>query len=212
MSAMVHEEGVCMKTKIKICGLKTPEEAKKLNPSDIDFMGIVLFFPKSRRSVSIEQAEKILGGVPSGIKKTAVTVSPTLEQVQAIEKAGFDYLQVHGKLFPEILENTSIPVIRAVNIRNGVPELEKNDRIRAYLFDAAEPGSGKPFDWNALSRLSRDGMKWVLAGGLNPDNVGEAIRRVHPDMVDVSSSVEKPEGGKDFRKVSAFVRAVREAD
>lgn len=201
-----------MKTKIKICGFKTPDEVKNLNPADIDFMGIVLFFPKSRRSVSVEQAKKILAAVPSGIKKTAVTVSPNLEQVQAVEKAGFDYLQVHGTLEDEILEKTSLSIIRAVNIKNGVPELEIHPRIKAFLFDAAEPGSGKSFDWNALSRVPRGNRKWVLAGGLNPSNVGDAIHLIHPDMVDVSSSVEKPEGGKDFHKIHAFIEAVRKAD
>ena len=201
-----------MRTKIKICGFKAPDEVKHLKPAEVDFMGIVLFFSKSRRSVSVEQAEKILTAVPSGIKKTAVTVSPTPEQVKIIEKAGFDFLQVHGNLSPEVLSDTSIPIIRAVNIKNGLPELEKHSRIKAWLFDAAEPGSGKPFDWNALSGIPRNGMKWVLAGGLNPFNVGDAIRQIHPDMVDVSSSVERPEGGKDFHKINAFIEAVCKAD
>lgn len=139
-----------MRTKIKICGFKTPDEVKHLKPAEVDFMGIVLFFSKSRRSVSVEQAEKILTAVPSGIKKTAVTVSPTPEQVKIIEKAGFDFLQVHGNLSPEVLSDTSIPIIRAVNIKNGLPELEniavsKHGFLMRRSREAGNPSTGMPF-------------------------------------------------------------------
>lgn len=172
-------------------------------------MGMVLFFPKSKRNISIDQAQEIMKAADSRIKKVAVVVSPTVEQAVEIEKAGFDLLQVHGHLSSAVLEKTTIPIIKAFNIGDeGNAAYEESDRIMAYLFDAAEPGSGKSFDWSLLSRLKRT-KKWILAGGLRADNVGRAISRVHPDAVDVSSGVERDDGkGKDAVKIEAFVKAV----
>ena len=151
--------------------------------------------------------------LPPEIKKTAVTVSPTLEQVKLIEEAGFDALQIHGHLAEEIPEEADIPIIRAVNVKGRVPVIEPYPRIFAYLFDAAAPGSGKSFDWSCLEQISAEGRKFILAGGLHPCNVGEAIRQVHPWMVDVSSGVEYDDKqGKDPVKIQAFIEAVKEAD
>lgn len=146
-------------------------------------------------------------------QKTAVTVSPTLEQVKLIEEAGFDVLQIHGYLAEEIPEEADIPIIRAVNVKGRVPVMESYPRIFAYLFDAAAPGSGKSFDWSCLEQIPAEGRKFILAGGLHPCNVGEAIRQVHPWMVDVSSGVEYDDKkGKDPVKIQAFIEAVKEAD
>ena len=202
-----------MRTKIKICGITSPKETKYLPPDKVDFLGMVLFCPKSKRNISLDRAVEIMKAAPKGIKKAAVTVSPTVEQAEAIEKAGFDYIQIHGTLDSRIPETLSIPIIRAVNMKEGTDLPEEMPKIAAWLFDAAQPGSGKSFDWNRLSGLPRNGKKWVLAGGLTAANVGEAIHQVHPDMVDVSSGVEYGDRkGKDPAKIAAFIRAVREAD
>ena len=174
---------------------------------------MVLFCPKSRRNITIEKAREIMKALPPEIKKTAVTVSPTLEQVKLIEEAGFDVLQIHGHLAEEIPEEADIPIIRAVNVKERVPVMESYPRIFAYLFDAAAPGSGKSFDWSCLAHISAQGRKFILAGGLHPFNVGEAIRQVHPWMVDVSSGVEYDDKkGKDPVKIQVFIEAVEEAD
>lgn len=202
-----------MRTKIKICGITSPEETKYLPPEEVDFMGMILFCPKSKRNISLTEAAAIMKAVPEKIRKTAVTVSPSMEQVEAIEKAGFDYIQIHGTLNPRIFEGIHIPIIRAVNMKEGAPDMEEGGRVAAWLFDAAQPGSGKSFDWNRLSVLPRKGRKWILAGGLTAANVGEAIHKVHPDMVDVSSGVEyEDRKEKDPEKIAAFIRAVRQAD
>ena len=199
-----------MTTQIKICGFTEPKEAAYISYPAVSMMGMVLFFPKSKRNISIEQAKEIMEVADSRIRKVAVVVSPTVSQAREIEQAGFDYMQVHGTLSDEVLQETSIPIIKAFNLRDEQnSSYETNDRIQAYLFDAAEPGSGKSFDWSILSTMKRT-KKWILAGGLTAYNVNKAIAIVHPDMVDVSSGVEygdKP--GKDPDKIAEFIRAVR---
>ncbi|WP_299143742.1 phosphoribosylanthranilate isomerase [uncultured Dialister sp.] len=202
-----------MRTKIKICGLTSPEEAALLDPSHVDAAGMVLFCPKSKRNITIERAVEIIKALPKGIKKVAVTVSPTVEEADLAEKAGFDFLQVHGTMERDFVIHGGLPIIRAVNILEKIPVFEEHERIKAYLFDAATPGSGKTFDWQCLAQIPRDGRKFILAGGLTPFNVGQAIRTVHPYMVDVSSGVEYADRkGKDPAKVAAFIHAVEKED
>ncbi len=199
-----------MTTKIKICGFTDPAEARYISGEGVAFMGMVLFFPKSKRNISIAKAKEIMAVADPEIKKVAVVVSPTVEQAKEIEAAGFDYMQVHSTLSEDVLEETTIPIIRAYN--GGIVESEDSPRIAAYLFDAAEPGSGKTFDWSALSQMKRE-KPWFLAGGLTADNVGKAIAAVHPDVIDISSGVEYSDRkGKDPEKIAAFIAAVKAAD
>ena len=203
---------------VKICGLTTKDEVDYLKENKVDFCGMVLFFEKSKRNISVEKAKEIIDRLrleesSSTIKAVAVTVSPNAEQVKEIEKAGFDYIQIHGVIDDDLIRNCSIPVLKAFN----VDDLEKYehylsiDNIKGFVFDAGEPGSGKTFDWNMLSTLSRDSNRlYILAGGLTADNVKRAIDTVNPDGVDVSSGVEysdKP--GKDPAKITAFCNAVK---
>lgn len=198
--------------KIKICGLTDKKEAEYLNRNQVDFAGMVLYFPKSKRNITIEQAKDIMSALQPGIQKVAVVVEPVLEQVQEIEQAGFDYIQIHGTLQEDILKQTRIPVLKAFNMKD-MDEYEnyhKNPRIAGYVFDAQEPGSGKTFDWSLVKNIPRDEKLFLLAGGLHPDNVQEAISYVHPDGVDVSSGVEYPDKpGKDGEKINLFVKRAR---
>lgn len=195
-------------TQIKICGFTDPKEAAYISYPEVSYMGMVLFFEKSKRNISIETAKTIMRAADPRIRKVAVVVSPTIKQAKAIEKAGFDFMQVHGTLQEDVLEETAIPIIRAYN---GEAEEEENPRIYAYLFDAAEPGSGKAFDWETLAQKKRT-KPWFLAGGLTSANVEKAISLVHPDVVDVSSGVEYTDRkGKDPEKIAEFVRAVQRA-
>ena len=198
---------------IKICGLTKVKEAEYLNRNHVDLAGFVLFYQKSRRNLTIEQAKPVMEALLPEIRKVAVTVSPTAEQVRQIKAAGFDYVQVHGSLEPEIPD--IMPVLKAFNLTDmdRLPEYEKCTGIRGYVFDAAEPGSGKTFDWDLLKELPRGEKLFLLAGGLHAGNVAQAIRAVQPDGVDVSSGVEydgEAERGKDPAKIDAFVRSVRE--
>ena len=202
-------------TKIKICGLTSPAEARYLNENHVDFAGMVLFFPKSKRNISIEQAMEIMAALDASIKRVAVVVSPSIEQVRQIEAAGFDYVQIHGEI-PETETEAeaaiAIPILKAFNVSDmGSYEKYHNDsRIAGYVFDAIEPGSGKTFDWKLVDNIPRDEKLLLLAGGLNPDNVRMAIEAVHPDGVDVSSGVENDDGaGKNPDKIHDFVAAIK---
>ena len=202
-------------TKVKICGLTSPAEARYLNENHVDFAGMVLFFPKSKRNISIEQAMEIMAALDASIKRVAVVVSPSIEQVRQIEAAGFDYVQIHGEI-PETETEAeaaiAIPILKAFNVSDmGSYEKYHNDsRIAGYVFDAIEPGSGKTFDWKLVDNIPRDEKLLLLAGGLNPDNVRMAIEAVHPDGVDVSSGVENDNGaGKNPEKIHDFVSAIK---
>ena len=198
-------------TKIKICGLTSPAEAQYLNENHVDFAGMVLFFPKSKRNISIEQAMEIMAALDASIKRVAVVVSPSIEQIRQIEAAGFDYVQIHGEI-PQPESAIAIPILKAFNVSDmGSYEKYHNDsRIAGYVFDAIEPGSGKTFDWRLVDNIPRDEKLLLLAGGLNPDNVRMAIEAVHPDGVDVSSGVENDDGaGKNPEKIHNFVVAVK---
>lgn len=243
------------KPKIKICGLTSKEEVAWVVQEGAAYAGFVLFYPKSKRNLTKEQAGGLLEALNAekagreafgsiGCKKSgqnappphsvAVVVSPTPEQVWEIKKLGFDYIQIHGTISAETLEALNMPVIRAINVgaetemgkesgdskgrlisqvKNQV-EMEKKllgEKLFACLFDAAEPGSGKAFDWELLSEIPKLSLPFFLAGGLNAHNVSAAVRTVRPDAVDVSSGVEKSEDmiGKDRTKIIEFVRKVR---
>lgn len=197
--------------KIKICGLTKPEEAEYLNRNDVDFAGIVLFYEKSRRNNTIQNAAEILKALNNNVKKVAVVVSPSLEEVGQIEKLGFDYIQIHGALSEELIEKISIPILKAFNVTD-IGQYEKYyncAKIAGYVFDAAEPGSGTTFDWNLVKGIPRDEKLFLLAGGLISDNVVEAIATIRPDGVDVSSGVEYSDrSGKDPEKIELFVKRV----
>ena len=104
--------------KIKICGLTDPKEAEYVNEQQVDFIGMVLFFPKSKRNITLERAKEIIACLDPGIQKVAVVVSLTLEQVQRIEQAGFDYIQIHGEIPAGYSESCHLSVLKAFNIRD----------------------------------------------------------------------------------------------
>ena len=200
-------------TKIKICGLTTPQEAEWVSKAQADYAGMVLFFPKSKRNITIDQAKEIMKSLSSQIKKVAVVVSPSALQIKEIQEAGFDIVQIHGQVLPEALGILQIPFLRAFNVDN-MQEWERYEaepKCIGYVFDAVKPGSGTTFDWSSIPNLPEDGKPYLLAGGLNPDNVGGVVAAMHPYGVDVSSGVESESGqGKDPEKIEAFVKAVRE--
>lgn len=198
--------------KIKICGLTTILETTYVNESQADFAGMVLFFPKSKRNITISQARILTEHLNPEIQKVAVVVSPTLSQIRTIEEAGFDYIQIHGELPLDLLEQIHLPVLKAFNVSdmNRYEEYRSFSQVAGYVWDAQEPGSGKVFDWNLAKSLPRDDKLWLLAGGLNPDNVASAIKALQPDGVDVSSGVEYDNApGKDPEKIRRFVTSVR---
>lgn len=198
--------------KVKICGLTTKEDIELVNREKPDYIGMVLYFPKSKRNLQISEAGRLLKTLDPEIKAVAVTVSPDIGQVKAIEAAGFGILQVHGELKEEVLEETELPVWRAYNIgKEGHPKLLHHKKIAGYVLDGALPGNGETFDWKRAEEWELDGKTFILAGGLHAGNVAQAAGLLHPEVIDVSSSVEKDASGrgKDPVKVRALIRAVR---
>ncbi|HCJ40200.1 phosphoribosylanthranilate isomerase [uncultured Ruminococcus sp.] len=201
-----------MPVKIKICGLTSAEDARYVSEAGAELAGMVVFFPKSKRNVSLEKAAEIKAALSADVRTCAVTVSPSVEQVRQINSAGFDYIQIHGALDDDAYEAAEIPIIKAFNVTD-ISEFDRYrsaEKVCGYVFDAAEYGSGKSFDWALLDGIERDGRAFILAGGLRPDNVAEAVKRVSPDFVDVSSGVENDSGsGKDRAKILDFVKNAR---
>ncbi len=198
---------------IKICGLRKPEEAEYLNRNRVDLAGMVLFLPERKRNITLAQAKEIRAALDPSIRTVAVTISPTLAQARQAEEAGFDLIQIHGEIPPGYAERIGIPVLKAFNVRDldRFEEYRNAEYIQGFVMDAAEPGSGKTFDWNILKSLEWGKKQCFLSGGLTPENVHLAIGEVHPDGVDVSTGVELPDGsGKDEEKIDRFVAAVRE--
>lgn len=198
---------------VKICGLTSVDETSFINEYKPDYVGMVLFFEKSKRNIDVAKAKDIMKELDPSIKKVAVTVSPDATQVMAICLAGFDVIQIHGQINEGVMDVLSIPMWKAFNV-SDMPEydlLAENDKITGFVFDAAEPGSGKGFDYDLLSSIRRiPGKLFILAGGLNAENIESAVEGVQPDLVDVSSSVEyKDRLGKDPKLVGEFVQAVR---
>ena len=190
---------------IKICGITSEEEIRYIAKAGIDYAGFVLFFPKSKRNLSLECAKKLIAKLPAGVVSVAVTVSPTKEQVEAVVEAGFLAIQIHG---------CRIPVFKAFNVSDmdAFSHYEEMDEVAGFVMDAAVPGSGKTFDWDLLQKLPSTEKQVLLAGGLNPDNVGEALTACAGkiDGVDTSSGVERTDGnGKSKERIEAFVRVVR---
>ena len=188
-------------TKIKICGMTCEEDIKAVNTYLPDYIGFVLFFPKSKRNISIEQAKYLLEKVDKKIQTVAVVVATTTEQLQQIEEVGFDYIQIHGTTTDEVYEQCKLPILRAFNVSDldKIEEYEAKDKIKGYVFDSKTPGSGKTFDWNLLNDIrqrqktdtshngvsNKDTKKMIfLAGGIDETNVKRAISEVVLDVID----------------------------
>ncbi|RGI89047.1 phosphoribosylanthranilate isomerase [Anaerobutyricum hallii] len=217
-------------TKIKICGMTCDADIEAVNTYLPDYIGFVLFFPKSKRNISIGQAKQLLEKVDEKIETVAVVVSPTTEQVKQIEEVGFNYIQIHGTVTDEVYEQCKLPILRAFNVSDldKLEEYEAKDKIKGYVFDSETPGSGKTFDWSLLDDIrqkqktvasnndvsNKDTKKMIfLAGGIDETNVKRAISEVAPDVIDLSSAVEKTSDdetfyGKDPEKIRIIVTMV----
>ena len=206
--------------RVKICGLSTQEGLQAVADTGAAYVGFV-FFPKSPRNVSIEQARELALATPVGLAKVALVVDADNAFLDAITDAvPLDMLQLHGHESPErVLEikaRYGLPVMKAVGISDAsdVPNIDLYNAVAdQILIDAKPPksatlpgGNGLSFDWTLIAKR-RWPKPWMLAGGLTPDNVAEAIALTGAIQVDVSSGVEAGVGIKDNAKVAAFVAA-----
>ena len=202
--------------RIKICGITRPEDATVAAACGADAIGLV-FYKDSPRYIEIKAARSVINAVPPFTAKVGVFVEPDEAEVAAIlENLSLDLLQFHGDESPELCRRFGKPYIKAVRMKADVDLMayaRQYPDASALLLDshvAGIPGgTGQVFDWGMIpEELNRP---IILAGGLNPGNVGAAVARIHPYAVDVSGGVEAEKGVKDKQKIEEFIRAVNNA-
>lgn len=213
-----------MSVRVKICGLSTPETIEASIAAGADYLGFT-FFARSPRHLSFEQAAALAGHVPSSVPKVALTVDADNDMLDAIVASlGPDMLQLHGDETPERLVELKARYGLTLMKVIGVAEPEDPLRAQIYrdsadllLFDAKPPksmagalpgGNGLVFDWSLIAG-HRPETPWMLSGGLNAENVAEAIRITGAEAVDVSSGVEDAPGRKKPELIEAFIRAAK---
>lgn len=205
------------RTRIKICGITRPGDAVAAATAGADAIGMV-FFPESRRYVSIETAKDVCDSLPPFVTRVGLFVDADRDTInRVLGNVGLDMLQFHGSETPEDCLGYGRPWIKAVRMKPGTDlpqQVELFGNSAGILVDsyiAGKPGgTGQTFDWRIIP--AGLGRPLILAGGLNPDNVVDAIRQVKPYAVDVSGGVESAEGIKDRDKLIRFIQQVRIAD
>jgi phosphoribosylanthranilate isomerase len=220
-----------MRTRIKICGLTRPQDVDAAVEAGVDAIGLV-FYPASPRFVEIEAARQLVRRLPAWMASVGLFVNASREQIlRTADAVGLSHLQLHGDETPQDCQGYGRPVIKAIRLPAGSGGISAEALVKltqpygnaaAVLFDADSAGfggSGHSFDWACLQGANASlNQTWVLSGGLSTDNVADAVRRLRPPAVDVSSGVEqlvngKPQKGiKDSQRIAAFVEAVRAAD
>ncbi|WP_171100529.1 phosphoribosylanthranilate isomerase [Ruegeria sp. HKCCD7255] len=206
---------------VKICGLTTPDHVRVAADAGARYLGFN-FFPKSPRYVSPQQAAVLTAQVPVGVAKVALVVNASDEELDAITRAApFDMLQLHGSesvaRVQAIKERYGLPVIKVIGVADAddLPAIDTySDVADQLLIDAKPPknavlpgGNGLAFDWRLLAGRKYWRKPWMLAGGLTPENVAEAIRMTGARQVDVASGVESAPGVKDPELIRAFITA-----
>ncbi len=202
-----------MRTRVKICGITSVEDAIAAAQHGADAIGLV-FYAKSPRHVSIVQAAEIVARLPAFVGAVGLFVDATPEEIRAVlAKVKLDLLQFHGNETSEECQQYGLPYMKAIRVQADTNLLQcvaQYGGAKALLLDAyaegAAGGTGQVFDWNLIPANLPQNI--VLAGGLNAANVGSAIRQVRPYAVDVSGGVEQEKGIKDAEKIAAFMRGV----
>ena len=198
-------------SKIKICGLFRTEDVRYVNEAGPDYCGFILNFPKSHRNLEVEEAKRLRELLAPGLRAVGVFVNQPSEYVKAAAKSvGLDVIQLHGsednEYIKSLKEGTGLPVWKAFKIRHG------DDLVAAYLSVADLVlldygyGTGEVFDWSVVTEFERP---FALAGGLTPENIPGAVKRLKPEVVDISSGVETDKK-KDRDKILRAVAAVRQ--
>ncbi|MBP7826180.1 MAG: phosphoribosylanthranilate isomerase [Verrucomicrobia bacterium] len=205
-----------MSVKVKICGLTRVADARAAVAAGADMIGL-MFYPGSPRAISLAQAAAIAAALSPEVIPVGVFVNPASALVkEAIAAGALKALQFHGDEPPDFCTQFGLMSIKAFRVRDAnslrvLPEYPTD----AWLLDAYTPGSrggtGEMFNWDLARAAQVHGRPLFLAGGLTPDNVAAAVRRVRPFAVDVSSGVESAPGLKDAEKIRAFVRAAKSA-
>jgi phosphoribosylanthranilate isomerase len=203
-------------TKIKICGITNLDDAMAAADFGSDALGFV-FFRESPRAISPQSAASIIAKLPAFTTTVGVFVDSPLDEIQKIvNETGIDVVQLHGDEPPEScrLQRRVIKGIRVKSLESLEPLESYQGFVSAFLLDTFAPnmpgGTGQVFNWEIATEAKNFG-RIILAGGLTPENISEAIRRVNPYAVDVSSGVELAKGKKDHQKMRLFIERARSA-
>lgn len=195
--------------KVKICGITNLKDAMSAIDLGADALGFI--FAKSLRKISQNKATQIINKLPPYIAVVGVFVDEDERKVINIAKiCKLDYVQLHGNESPEFCNRLGLKVIKTIKIfdRNI-----KKYKVNGFLVDTYDlnkkGGTGKLSDWNLANRIKKIGIPVILSGGLTPENVTKAIRKVKPYAVDVSSGVERYPGNKDYKKMKKFIGKVK---
>lgn len=205
------------RVRIKICGITRPQDALAAAYSGADAIGLV-FYPDSPRAVTIDMARAITAVLPPFISKTGLFVNATPDEItRVLENVTLDILQFHGDELPDQCSGYPKPFIKAIRMQDNV-DLDNATRYYAgasallvdTFVEGLPGGTGQVFDWSRIPANSAKPL--ILAGGLTPGNVADAVRKVRPYAVDVSGGVESAKGIKDAGKIAEFIREVRNAE
>ena len=206
-----------MHIRIKICGITRPDDGAVAARLGADAIGLV-FYPASPRAVTVVQAQAVVAAMPPLLTVVGLFVDPEPAFVEEVlGRVPLGLLQFHGDERPEECRRYQRPYLKAIRMRDGL-DLQRVMRdfgdAAGVLLDSYRPGipggTGNRFDWERIPHERAKPI--VLAGGLTPENIEEAIRQVRPDAVDVSGGVEAAKGIKDPAKIAAFIRGVRNAE
>ena len=202
-------------TKVKICGIRRLEDAIVAADSGADALGFV-FFRKSPRYIEPEAAAAIINKLPPFVTPVALFVNEEKSKIwDVLNTTGINVLQFHGDETPGFAASFEQRVVKAIRVKDaGSIETASGFDVNAFLLDAWSPdlygGTGKKFDWDML-RQAESMKRFILAGGLTPENVALAVNMVKPYGVDVSSGVESAPGVKDHGKVKRFIENAKRA-
>ncbi|HXC98386.1 MAG TPA: phosphoribosylanthranilate isomerase [Verrucomicrobiae bacterium] len=205
-----------MSTVVKICGITNAADALAAAGSGADALGL-MFYEGSPRHITVKAAAEIARQLPPFVIKVGVFVNAPEDAVlRAIGECGLNIVQFHGDETPEYCGLFPVMTIKAFRVRDaGSLKTLADYQTDAFLLDAHTPdklgGTGATFNWDLALEAQKLGRPIFLAGGLTPENVAEAVRRVRPYAVDVSSGVEESPGKKDHHKVAAFIKAAKGA-
>ncbi|MCW5777556.1 MAG: phosphoribosylanthranilate isomerase [Phycisphaeraceae bacterium] len=206
------------RTRVKVCGIRDLDAALAAAEAGADAVGFV-FVRGTPRYIAPDEAFEIMSCLPPMVGTVAVLRDATLDEFLEIEQqCPTAWTQLHGSEPESLVRDCGPGVIRAVRfcadtIERDLRRWDAVEEVDAILVDGSAGGTGEAFDWRALAPLMRgEGKPIIIAGGLTPENVGEAIAACRPYAVDVSSGVESSPGVKDHAKIEAFCRAVRRAD
>lgn len=212
------------RTRVKICGIRSVEDAQSAARAGADAIGLVFYEP-SPRHVTLEQAAQVAGSLPPYVMSVGLFVDATAAQVrETMAAVPLDLLQFHGSETPAFCTQFDKPFVQAVRVRPGVDllqyrtaSMQSRPLSRGLLVDAFVPGlhggTGQSFDWSLIPGQMRGEV--ILSGGLTPTNVRDAVRQVRPWAVDVSSGVERssgPKGIKDPGLIERFIEEVHLSD